>query len=192
MVATDGHRMALVELPESGSMASERCTGAAQGAPGAAANGQRRRLRFRRGEHHLSFRLGRRELICRILEGTFPDYERVIAKDNDKRSYFDGGRWVDLTHRVAFLTGDRARVIRLRLEPGGCGRSRPSTRTWARRWTIGCEYDDSTLKIGLNPDYLAQFLAAIDTERVRLDFKDENCQCVGHPVEASKAVATSA
>ncbi len=46
-------------------------------------------LAFRRGEHHLSFRFGRRELICRILEGTFPDYERVIAKDNDKKAIFD-------------------------------------------------------------------------------------------------------
>ena len=45
-------------------------------------------LGYRRGEHHLSFRLGRRELICRILEGTFPDYERVIAKDNDKKVLF--------------------------------------------------------------------------------------------------------
>ena len=37
----------------------------------------------------LSFRLGQRELVCRILEGTFPDYERVIAKDNDKKAVFE-------------------------------------------------------------------------------------------------------
>jgi DNA polymerase III sliding clamp (beta) subunit (PCNA family) len=35
----------------------------------------------------------------------------------------------------------------------------------------------------LNPDYLSQFLAALDTERVRFEFKDENSQCVGYPVE---------
>ena len=35
----------------------------------------------------------------------------------------------------------------------------------------------------MNPDYLSDFLSAIDTERVRFEFKDENSQCVGYPVE---------
>ena len=85
MVATDGHRLALVEgglesagdedsvlVPRKALQELQRFEGEGK-------------LAYGRGEHHLSFGLGRRELICRILEGTFPDYERVIAKDNDKK-----------------------------------------------------------------------------------------------------------
>ena len=38
---------------------------------------------------------------------------------------------------------------------------------------------------GINPDYLSQFLSAVDTERVRLELKDENTQCVGWPVDGT-------
>ena len=68
-------------------------------------------MAYGRGEHHLSFGLGRRELICRILEGTFPDYERVIAKDNDKKVLFNRKHLVDAVQRAALMTGDRARAV---------------------------------------------------------------------------------
>ena len=38
----------------------------------------------------------------------------------------------------------------------------------------------------MNPDYLAQFLSALDTDRVRLDLKDENTQCIGYPVDGGE------
>src|SRR6476620_11197544 len=113
MVATDGHRLALVEdgleasseedsvlVPRKALQELQRIEGEGN-------------LAYRRGEHHLSFQLGRRELICRILEGTFPDYERVIAKDNDKKILFDRKPLADAVQRVALLTGDRARAVRL-------------------------------------------------------------------------------
>ena len=46
-----------------------------------------------------------------------------------------------------------------------------------------CDYDGEDLKIGMNPDYLVHFLSALDTEKVRLDLKDENTQCIGYPVD---------
>ena len=52
-------------------------------------------------------------MICRILEGSFPDYERVIAKDNDIRVVFDRKNLAEAIQRVALLTGDRARAVKL-------------------------------------------------------------------------------
>jgi DNA polymerase III sliding clamp (beta) subunit (PCNA family) len=46
---------------------------------------------------------------------------------------------------------------------------------------VACEYDGPDFRLGINPDYLSQFLAAVDTDRVRLELKDENTQCVGYP-----------
>jgi DNA polymerase-3 subunit beta len=48
---------------------------------------------------------------------------------------------------------------------------------------VPCNYDGPEFRLGINPDYLTQFLAAVETERVRLELKDENTQCVGWPVD---------
>ncbi len=45
------------------------------------------------------------------------------------------------------------------------------------------EYAGGRLSIGLNPDYMGQFLGAIETEKVRLELKDESSQCLALPVE---------
>jgi DNA polymerase-3 subunit beta len=183
MVATDGHRLALVEMPEGGSQASDGVLVPRKALQELQRFDSADELRFRRGEHHLSFQLGRRELICRILEGAFPDYEKVISKDSDKHTVFDRRRLVDVVNRVALLSGDRARVVRLKLETGQLTVSAVNPDLGEAVERLDCDYEGAPLEIGLNPDYLAQFLGAVDGERVRLDLKDANSQCIGHPVE---------
>ena len=57
---------------------------------------------------------------------------------------------------------------------------------------LACDYDGGEFKLGINPDYLSQFLAAVETEKVRLELKDENSQCVGYPGRGRGHSATSA
>ncbi len=200
MVATDGHRLALVERGLDGGGKSDSVL-----IPRKALQELQRFeggdvLGYSRGEHHLSFRLGRRELICRILEGTFPDYERVIAKDNDKKAVFDRRHLVDAVQRVALLTGDRARQVRLQFASGTLVISTQNEMGEAVE-EVACDYDGPEFKIGINPDYLREFLGAVERDRVRLELKDENTQCVGYPEDgpvadahdekAEKAVAES-
>ncbi len=188
LVATDGHRLALVENEIPGSKEADGVLvprKALQELQRFESGDAESTLAFRRGEHHLSFRLGRRELICRILEGTFPDYERVIAKDNDKKPIFDRRQLSDGVRRVAILTGDRARAVRLELEPDTMVVSAANPDLGEAREEISCTYPGGEIKLGINPDYLDQFLQAVDTEKVRLELKDENTQCVGFPVEGS-------
>ena len=183
MVATDGHRMALVEVEQEGSQARDGVLvprKALQELQRFESDGP---LVFTRGEHHLSFQVGKRELICRILEGTFPDHERAIAKDNDKVAVFDVRSLSSTTQRVALLTGDRARAVRLQLGAGALVVSTANPDLGEAVEELPCEYEGDEVKLGLNPDYLSQFLSALDTEKVRIDFKDENSQCVGYPVE---------
>lgn len=188
MVATDGHRLALVEN------AIEGVEGAEDGVlvPRKALQELQRfegdgNLIFRRSEHHLSFRLGRRELIGRILEGTFPDYERVIAKDNEKHVEFDRHILAEATQRAALLTGDRSRAVRLRFHEDGLEISATNPDLGEAREQVDCEYTGDEFSIGMNPDYLGQFLGVVETKRVRLELKDENTQCVCHPVEGGDA-----
>jgi len=181
MVATDGHRLALVEgaleggadgdsvlVPRKALQEIQRLEGEGK-------------LAYRRGEHHLSFRVGRRELICRILEGTFPDYERVIAKDNDKKILFDRRPLAEAVQRVALLTGDRARAARLQFTPDQLVISAANPDLGEAVEEVACTYEGPEFRVGMNPDYLSQFLSAVETDRVRLELKDENTQCVGYP-----------
>ena len=181
MVATDGHRLALVEggLESAGSEDSVLVPRKAlQELQRFEGDGS---LTYGRGEHHLSFRLGRRELICRILEGTFPDYERVIAKDNDKKVLFNRKNLVDAVQRAALMTGDRARAVRLQFTPDQVVISAVNSDLGEAVEEVSCDYDGPEFRVGINPDYLTQFLAAVETEKIRLELKDENTQCVGYP-----------
>lgn len=190
IVATDGHRLALVEKRQPGLrdgggeesvLVPRKALQELQRLEGEGS------LEFRRGEHHLSFRLGRRELICRILEGTFPDYERVIAKDNDKKVLFDRKTLAEAVQRAALMTSDRARAVRLQFSPGQLVISAVNADLGEAVEEVACEYDGPEFRLGINPDYLSQFLAAVDTDRIRLELKDENTQCVGYPQDPPMA-----
>ena len=186
LVATDGHRLALVESKRA-EMDGRPSDGPDSVLVPRKALQEIQRLEsdepvgFQKGEHHLSFRIGRRDLTCRILEGTFPDYERVIAKDNDKRAVFDRRRLGDAVKRVALLTGDRARTVRLAFAPDELTVSAANPDLGEATEQVECAYDGPAFQLGINPDYLDQFLAAVDTDRVRLELKDENTQTVGYP-----------
>ncbi|MCP3958576.1 MAG: DNA polymerase III subunit beta [bacterium] len=182
LVATDGHRLALVESEVEGLEAADGVL-----VPRKALQEIQRfegeDLNFRRSEHHLSFTISRRQLICRILEGTFPDYERVISKDNDKAVACDRQDLSAVIHRVSLLTGDRARAIRLELQAEQLVFSAANPDLGEAREELSCDYQGDGLSLGVNPDYLSHFLNVTDTERVRLELKDENSQCVAYPVE---------
>ena len=183
MVATDGHRMALVEVEQEGATAKDGVLVPRKALQELQRFESEGPLIFSRGEHHLSFRVGRRELICRILEGTFPDHERAIAKDNDKKATFDVRALSATTQRVALLTGDRARAVRLQVSPDTLVVSTANPDLGEAVEELECEYAGDDFKLGVNPDYLSQFLSALDTEKVLFEFKDENSQCVGYPIE---------
>lgn len=183
LVATDGHRLALVEVDVPGLTSGDGVLVPRKVLQELQRFESGEPLQFRRSEHHLAFSVGRRRLICRILEGTFPDYERVIAKDNDKVVLADRKLLLDVVHRVSLLTGDRARAIRLELAPGQLVVSAANPDLGEAREEVGVEYEGGDLSLGLNPDYLAQYLGATETDRVRLELKDDNSQCLAFPVD---------
>lgn len=191
MVATDGHRLALIDaaLPEAAGedavLVPRKALHELLRLEGDGA------LEFRRGEHHLAFRTGAREMICRILEGAFPDYERVIARNHDKRVVCERRPLADAVQRVALVTGDRNRGVRLEFGAGELTVAAANPDLGEASETLACEYAGAAIKIGLNPDYLTQFLAAVETDRVLLELKDENSQCVGQPLRPEPASAGS-
>lgn len=183
IVATDGYRLALVENDLEGATEDEGVL-----VPRKALQELQRldgegTISFGRGEHHLSFRIGPRELTCRILEGSFPDYDRVIAKDNDKAVIIDRAALNEAVQRVALLTGDRARAIRCEFDDESLTVSAANPDLGEATEKLDCSVEGGEVRIGINPDYLSNFLGVVGTDKVRLELKDENTQCVGFPVD---------
>lgn len=183
LVATDGHRLALVETAREGLAGHDGVLVPRKALQELLRFESGEELAFARGEHHLSFKVGRRELICRVLEGTFPEYEKVLARAIDKRASFDRKSLGEVVHRVALLTGDRARAVRLEFSPNQMVVSAANPDLGEAVEEMECEYDGEEFSVGINPDYLGQFISAVDTEKISLDLKDENSQCVGSPVD---------
>ena len=50
---------------------------------------------------------------------------------------------------------------------------------------LECSVEGGEVRIGINPDYMSQFLSAVGTDQVKLELKDENTQCVGFPVDGT-------
>jgi DNA polymerase III subunit beta len=182
LVATDGHRLALVESRIDGKGDPENVL-----VPRKALQELQRfdgeDLALYRSEHHLAFTIGRRQLICRILEGTFPDYERVIAKNHDKIVPVDRRQLVGVIQRVSLVAGDRARAIKVELDDGRLIFSATNPDLGEAREEVSCDYRGNGMSIGLNPDYLIQFLSAMETEKVRLELKDSDSQCLAQPID---------
>jgi len=183
LVATDGHRLALVENPLEGGQDKEGVLVPRKALQELLRFEGDETVEFRRSEHHLSFQLGQRELICRILEGSFPDYERVIAKDNDRQATFDRKNLAEAVQRVALLTGDRARAVSMVIEGEKLMISAANPDLGEAAEEVVCEYGGDEIRLGINPDYMSQFLSAVSTEKVFFELKDENTQAVGFPVE---------
>jgi len=89
----------------------------------------------------------------------------VIAKDNDKKIEFDRKSLGEAVQRVALLTGDRARAVRLQFGADQMVISAANPDLGEAVEEVPCDYDGPEFRLGINPDYLSQFLVAAETRR---------------------------
>ncbi len=193
LVATDGHRLALVtvkrdgERPKKGGDADE-----VKAILPKKTLGELSRLltegnediRYERGENHLFFDVGGRLLISRMIDGQFPAYERVIPKGNDKHIEFERDRLANAVRRVALLSNERSRAVKFQLDKNKVDVTSSSPDLGEARETIPVDYTGPALTICFNAQYVIDFLAAVGTDVVSLDLKDEVSQAVMKPVGA--------
>src|SRR5436853_977179 len=124
LVATDGHRLALVSCPRDGKTKKDaeedkpilpKKTLGELGRLLTEGDGD---IRYERGENHLFFSVGDRLLISRMIDGQFPAYERVIPKGNDKHLEFERDRLTSAVKRVALLSNERSRAVKFQIDKG--------------------------------------------------------------------------
>ncbi|MGH9457396.1 MAG: DNA polymerase III subunit beta [Thermoanaerobaculia bacterium] len=187
MVATDGHRMALVNLPQQKANGEGEITILI---PRKALHEIVRfegeddeAVRFGISENHMFFESGPRRLMARMIDVNFPNYMEVIARDNDRRVQVDRDRLLSTIRRISLVANERTRAVRFDFAPGKLTVSSTNPELGDARETVPIEYAGQPFYVGLNAAYVTDFLSAVDTPNVTLDLKDENSQCIGRPEE---------
>ncbi len=186
-VATDGHRLALMNVKHNGAKGDDikailpRKTLAELGRLLAEGNNN---VNYERGENHLFFEIGPRLLISRMIDGQFPAYERVVPKGNDKRVEFERDRLTQAVRRVSILSNERSRAVKMMLDKGKVEVTSSSPEFGEAREPIPVEYSGPPLTICFNAQYVLDFLGVVETDVVALELKDEVSQAVMKPVGA--------
>ena len=188
MVATDGHRMALINFPQGNGAGKKKGTELTILVPRKALEeilrleaGEDGTVRFGVSENHLFFEAADRRLLARMIDVNFPNYMEVISRDNDRHVMVDRERLLATIRRVSLVANERTRAVRFDFAPGKLTVSSANPDLGDARETVPIDYAGNPFFVGLNAAYLTDFLAAIDTPSVSLDLKDENSQCIGRP-----------
>jgi DNA polymerase III subunit beta len=194
LVSTDGHRLALVTVPRDKAKGPKtdakdddlrvilpRKTLLELGRLLAEGEGD---IQYERGENHLFFDIGGRLLISRMIDGQFPAFERVIPKSNDKRVEFDRDRLTSAVRRVALLSNERSRAVKFQIDKGKVEITSSSPEFGEAKEVLAVDYTSAPVTICFNAQYVVDFLGAVETDSVALEFKDEMSQAVMSPIGA--------
>jgi DNA polymerase III subunit beta len=173
MVATNGHRLARMEL-------GIKSNGAPSGdlivPPKALDQIQRlfpddEELEIARGENHLGFRSPLTAVFTRLIEGPYPNYEQVIPKDNDKYAIADRASLQSALKRMSVIASDQTHRIRLSFNAAMLKFSVQTPDLGEANDELPIRFTGDPLDIGFNAAYLLEILKYIPTEEVKLTFK---------------------
>ena len=179
MVSTDGHRLAYVETTGDGVQNSKPFRVLVP----RKAMGEIVKLSQEGGadataviagdENHLFFKIGGRLLITRKLTGNFPDFERVLPKDNIHTATLQREEIKAAVERVAQFADERSRAIRVQFMPGELKVFTSSVETGESEESVSSSYSGPEIEIGFNAQYLLDFLGAVSQEQVAFEMKDK-------------------
>jgi DNA polymerase III subunit beta len=174
-VATDGHRLAQVDLPAPAGVA---------GMPGVIVPrktvGEVQRLiedaeseiTVELSQTKIRFTIGEVVLTSKLIDGTFPDYARVIPVGNDKELTVDKPNFEAAVDRVSTVSSERGRAVKLSLSAGKLVLSVTNPDSGSATEEIEVEYDADRLDIGFNSRYLLDIAAQIEGEVAVLKLAD--------------------
>jgi DNA polymerase-3 subunit beta len=178
MVATDGHRLAHVEKSEALEEVTEEIKvlipkkAMAELVRMISETTDSEVVGFSRDDNHLFFDLGKRLLIARMLTGQFPNYEAVLPRGNDRTVSIGRDEITSAIKRVAILSDERSRTIKLALSNGALEITASHTDLGEAHETIEVDYAKEDLQVGFNYQYLLDFLSTVDEPDISFEFKD--------------------
>ena len=183
-VASDGHRLARVEmtLPEGAEGLGE--VSEAGGQAGVIIPrktvGEIRKLiddaqdevRIGVSATKIRFSFGEAILTSKLIDGTFPDYERVIPAGNDKTLSVDTKSFASAVDRVATIATEKSRAVKLSLQGSTLTLSASSPENGSASEEVEVTYDGDELEIGFNSRYLLDITGQIEGDGCQLMLAD--------------------
>ena len=174
-VATDGHRLALSQM--------DMPAGAADMPsiilPRKAVGELRKLLDDEDGEVQVSlsetraeFAFGSVRLTSKLIDGSFPDYTRVIPSANDKLVTLDAALFKAAVDRVSIISSDKSRAVKLTITPGLLSISAHNTDASSANEELEIEYQGEALEIGFNARYLLDITDQIQGDVLQMELAD--------------------
>ena len=166
-VATDGHRLARIDAP---------LPAGAEGMPGVIVPrktvGELRKLldddeaqiAVSVSETKVRFATPAITLTSKVIDGTFPDYSRVIPTGNTRRLEVDASEFAKAVDRVATVSSERSRAVKLALDEDRLVLSVNAPDSGAAEEELAVAYGDERLEIGFNAKYLLEIASQVDRE----------------------------
>lgn len=171
MVATNGHRLARMDVPASGGTTADLIV------PPKALEQVRRLypgdadLEIAKSENHIGFRSGGTLVYSRLIEGPYPNYEQVIPRENDKSATVDRVAMAGALRRMSVVASDQTHRIRLAFAGGAAKFSVQTPDLGEAQDELALTYEGEPLEIGFNAQYLLEILKVMPTDEVRMTFK---------------------
>ncbi len=183
IVATDGHRLARCifkkydGLEDMSALAPPKVFQAASRIEGPD------KCTIQISEDHISFDFGNTHVICRLINSSFPNYERVIPTENDKVVSLSRDDIYNSVHRVNFFASLNSNQIVL-----DCNDDEIKVSAWdierstKGAETVSCEYNGDHTQIGFNAQYLQDLLRNLPSEEITLAMGTPNRAALLRPV----------
>lgn len=178
-VATDGHRLALCEaevesavdeqqviVPRKGVLELQRLL-SGEGS-----------VNVELGENHVRIQLDGIRFTSKLIDGRFPEYDRVIPKDSSNELTADREALRSALQRTAILSNEKYRGIRLIIRDSGVVMQAHNPEQEEAEEELEVTYSGEDIEIGFNVNYLLDALGGVDGDEVRISVQDGNSSCL--------------
>ena len=176
LVATDGHRLAFasatldvevprqeVILPRKTVLEMQRLLSDKEGA-----------IEMQFAGNQAKFSFDGMEFVTKLVEGKFPDYNRVIPKNHKNTITMGRTALLATLQRTAILTSEKFKGVRLNLEPGVLRVASSNAEQEEAVDELEIDYNGDAIEIGFNVTYLIDALTNMDQDMVQVDLADSN------------------
>ena len=123
-------------------------------------------------ETRIRFEVGAASLTSKLIDGSFPDYERVIPRGNNNIMTIASSGFAEAVDRVSSISTDRSHAIKLSIRPGQVTLTANSPDTGTATEELDADYGAEPLEIGLNARYVMDVAGQIESDEIRFFFAD--------------------
>lgn len=188
LVATDGHRLALaqatldVDMPKQEVILPRKTVLELQrllkddgkGKEGSNGESGEPMIEMRFAGNQAKFSFGGLEFVTKLVEGKFPDYNRVIPKNHKNHITLGRATLLASLQRAAILTSEKFKGVRMNFAPGVLGIASSNAEQEEAKEELEIDYGGDSFEIGFNVGYLMDVLANMSQDMVTVSLQDAN------------------